>query len=298
MTAFFLPKNFDVENDDTVAPPRGIGLALRDVRKTYGTNAVLKGIDLSVDPGAFVAVVGRSGCGKSSLLRLLDGTEAPSSGQVAFERTTAERIAFQDARLRPWARVGANVAVGLGRRRRAPGARGEVMEALAAVGLAGRERAWPLELSGGQRHRVALARALVGNPGLLALDEPFRALDALARAELLEILEQAWLDRGFTAVLATHDVSVALTLADRVVVIEDGRVALDLAVEVPRPRRRGSAALAELEDRILRSLLGQHGRSQPEYSIEPPANTSRQASNAGRRRHGGSLGPGFAAGRP
>ncbi|WP_236024657.1 ATP-binding cassette domain-containing protein [Arenibaculum pallidiluteum] len=265
MTAITIARDPMAVGEPT-APRRGVGIALLGVRRSFGPREVLRGIDLAVEAGQFVAVVGPSGCGKSTLLRLLNGIDAPDGGRIAFERPTAARIMFQEARLLPWARVADNVAVGLGPRRKEPGAPARVLEALAAVGLSGREADWPAALSGGQRQRVALARALVSEPGFLALDEPFGALDALTRIGMQSLLERVWREQGFTAVLVTHDVSEALALADRVLLIEEGRIALDLPVDLPRPRRRGSVALAALEERILRILLRQD-RDQPDYMI-------------------------------
>jgi sulfonate transport system ATP-binding protein len=124
------------------------------------------------------------------------------------------------------------------------------------VGLAAKAGNWPATLSGGQRQRVALARALVSRPALLALDEPLGALDALTRIEMQEMIERIWQDQGFTAILVTHDVGEAVAMADRILVVEEGAIALDVDVDVPRPRRRGDPALAELEGRILERLLG------------------------------------------
>ena len=239
------------------APARGTALSLRGVRKAFGTRRVLDGIDLDVAPGEFVAVVGRSGCGKSTLLRLLAGLETADAGTLAADgapvaRSDADtRFMFQDARLLPWKRVLDNVALGL------PGtdARERARAALAQVGLADRAGEWPAVLSGGQRQRVALARALVHAPRLLLLDEPLGALDALTRIEMQQLIESLWRTHGFTAVLVTHDVSEAVALADRVVLIEDHGVALDEAVRLARPRSRGQAAFAALEDRVLQRVL-------------------------------------------
>jgi len=163
---------------------------------------------------------------------------------------------FQEPRLLPWARITANVEIGLGAVESSPQTRPRVIEALAAVGLAERAGEWPSVLSGGQKQRVALARALISRPRLLAFDEPLGALDALTRIEMQRLLEGIWLRDRFTAILVTHDVMEALTLADRVLMIEAGRVTLDLAVDLPRPRRRGSVELARLEESILDRLLG------------------------------------------
>jgi sulfonate transport system ATP-binding protein len=145
-----------------------------------------------------------------------------------------------------------NVALGLPRERRA-----EAAEVLAQVGLADRANEWPARLSGGQRQRVALARALVHHPRLLLLDEPLGALDALTRLEMQALIESLWRRLGFTALLVTHDVSEAIALADRVVLVEDGRITLDQRVPLARPRQRGSAAFAQLEEAVLRRVMQQ-----------------------------------------
>jgi sulfonate transport system ATP-binding protein len=155
----------------------------------------------------------------------------------------------------PWARVLSNVEVGLGRDRASPDAQARAEKALAEVGLDEKRGQWPAVLSGGQKQRVALARALVSQPRILAFDEPLGALDALTRISMQRLLERVWHDQAFTAILVTHDVAEAVALADRVLVIEDGRIAHDINVDIARPRRRGSADLAALEGSILRELL-------------------------------------------
>jgi sulfonate transport system ATP-binding protein len=172
---------------------------------------------------------------------------------------------FQEPRLLPWARVRRNVEVGLATPNGAPAWRhrsrdalareAQAHEALARVDLAGRADDWPAVLSGGQKQRVALARALVSRPRLLALDEPLGALDALTRIGMQELIEAVWRMQRFTAVLVTHDVAEAVILADRVLVLEDGRITADVAVELPRPRRVGDADAARIEGRILGYLL-------------------------------------------
>jgi sulfonate transport system ATP-binding protein len=156
---------------------------------------------------------------------------------------------FQDSRLLPWKRVLDNVALGL------QGGKDKAEQVLQKVGLQERKAEWPAVLSGGQRQRVALARALVHDPELLLLDEPLGALDALTRIEMQQLIETLWRERGFTAVLVTHDVQEAIALADRVVLIEDGRITLDERIALPRPRARGSAAFAHLEEHILARVL-------------------------------------------
>lgn len=170
------------------------------------------------------------------------------------------RLMFQESRLLPWQNVANNVAVGLARAQSRHERRAQADEALRQVGLAGRQRHWPMVLSGGQKQRVALARALVSHPGLLLLDEPLGALDALSRIEMQNLIESVWLEKGFTAIVVTHDISEAVTLADRILLLEQGRIALDVDVNLPRPRHRGDAAAAEVEGRVLDRLLWrQHG---------------------------------------
>jgi len=237
---------------------RGLPLTIRGLRKSFSDNEVLRGIDLHIPAGQFVAIVGRSGCGKSTLLRLIAGLESIDAGTIGFgEDTRAEdvRVMFQEPRLLPWARVLSNVEVGLGRDRASPDAQARAEQALTEVGLDDKRGQWPSVLSGGQKQRVALARALVSHPRVLAFDEPLGALDALTRISMQRLLERVWHDQAFTAILVTHDVSEAVALADRVLVIEDGRIANDITVDIPRPRRRGSADLAALEGSILRDLL-------------------------------------------
>ncbi|MBY0297079.1 MAG: ATP-binding cassette domain-containing protein [Methylobacterium sp.] len=258
-----------------VAPPAasgpgtGLAVTLRDLSKDFDGTPVIRGVDLHVPAGQFVAVVGRSGCGKSTLLRLVMGLETPSGGRIGLDPARAgsptRRIMFQEPRLLPWARVIDNVAVGLGEEGTARARQERARAALAEVGLADKADQWPATLSGGQRQRVALARALVSGPGLLALDEPLGALDALTRIGMQDLIERIWRAQGFTALLVTHDVAEAVALADRILLIEDGGIALDLRVEVPRPRRRGDPDLAALEGRILDHLLGERA-ARPETS--------------------------------
>jgi sulfonate transport system ATP-binding protein len=234
----------------------GLPLTIRALHKSFGDNEVLRGIHLHIPAGQFVAIVGRSGCGKSTLLRLIAGLETPTAGTINFGvKTRPEdiRVMFQEPRLLPWARVISNVEVGLGRARASSGER--AVKALLEVGLGDKRAQWPSVLSGGQKQRVALARALVSGPRVLAFDEPLGALDALTRISMQRLLERVWHDQAFTAILVTHDVSEAVALADRVLVIEDGRIAHDVNVDIPRPRRRGSANLAALEGSILHRLL-------------------------------------------
>ncbi len=247
-----------LQRDSRPATGRGLALTIRGLRKSFGPNEVLRGVDLHIPAGQFIAVVGRSGCGKSTLLRLIAGLETIDDGTISFgEPARAEdvRVMFQEPRLLPWARVLSNVDVGLGRERASPDARARAEQALAEVGLEEKRDQWPAVLSGGQKQRVALARALVSQPRVLAFDEPLGALDALTRISMQRLLERVWRDQAFTAILVTHDVAEAVALADRVLVIEHGRIAHDVPIDIERPRRRGSAELAALEGSILRELL-------------------------------------------
>jgi sulfonate transport system ATP-binding protein len=236
----------------------GVALALRGLTKRYADRTVLDGMDLQIRPGEFVAVVGRSGCGKSTLLRAIAGLETPDAGQVEIGSADAQgnaamvRMMFQDARLLPWKTVLQNVALGL------KGADEKARAALESVGLLARAGDWPSVLSGGQRQRIALARALVHTPRLLLLDEPLGALDALTRIEMQGLIARLWAERGFTAVLVTHDVQEAVTLADRILLVEDGRVTMDLDLALARPRTRGNPDFGAIEKYVLDRVLDAH----------------------------------------
>ena len=242
----------------------GLPLSIRGLRKSYGDNEVLRGIDLHIPAGQFVAIVGKSGCGKSTLLRLIAGLEKFDAGSISLGDAVKPediRVMFQEPRLLPWARVLSNVEVGLGRDRASSDAHSRAEKALTEVGLTDKRDQWPSVLSGGQKQRVALARALVSRPRVLAFDEPLGALDALTRISMQRLLERVWRDQGFTAILVTHDVAEAVALADRVLVIEEGRIAHDVVVNTARPRQRGSAELAGLEGSILSHLLSADDRT-------------------------------------
>lgn len=243
------------ERDETAEPKaiEGLEVVLAGVAKAFGERQVLETLDLTVPAGQFLAIVGRSGGGKTTLLRLVAGLDRPNRGSVAIGGAAVEglqrdvRLLFQDARLLPWQRVLGNVGIA-----REPGWRAAAEATLADVGLADRAHDWPAVLSGGQRQRVALARALVSRPGVLLLDEPFGALDALTRIEMHRLLARIWGEHRFTTILITHDVAEAVALADRVVVLREGRIAFDAPVNLPRPRREAAdPAAAALQARIL-----------------------------------------------
>ena len=237
-------------------PATGAQLQLQGLHKHYGRREILRNAQIDIPPGQFVAVVGRSGCGKSTLLRLIAGLEPVSAGSIRIDGTPLNglhadtRVMFQEPRLLPWRSVLDNIGLGL-----TDDAREHAPRALAQVGLAERGDEWPARLSGGQRQRVALARALLHRPRLLLLDEPLGALDALTRIEMHQLIEGIWQQHGFTALLVTHDVQEAVMLADRVILIEDGRIALDEVVALPRPRIPGDPAGAAIEQRILQRVL-------------------------------------------
>lgn len=226
-------------------------VTLRDLRKRFGKAEILRGIDLSIAPAEFVVLLGRSGSGKTTLLRLLAGMERPDGGVLKVPGASA--VVFQEARLMPWMRAGENVALGLeGTNHRARAA-----AALAEVRLGQCIDAWPSTLSGGEVQRVALARALVREPGFLLLDEPFAALDAVTRAQMQRLIK-ALHDRHRPAMLlVTHDIDEALLLADRVVILQEGRIGDSFVLDLPHPRSKDDAALAEGRRRIELALDAQ-----------------------------------------
>lgn len=236
---------------------QGIFIESQNINKKFTNTQVLKDLNLTIYPGEFVCLVGRSGCGKSTFLRLLAGLEKASSGEITLDGVVNEkvhsdiRIMFQDSRLLPWRTVIQNVALGLPKESYAL-----ALDALKEVGLEDKANEWPANLSGGQKQRVALARALVHKPRLLLLDEPLGALDALTRIEMQILIERIWQEHKFTVLLVTHDVSEAVILGDRVVLIEEGKITLDLEIKLPRQRERGTAQFAELEGNILSRVLG------------------------------------------
>lgn len=242
-------------------------LRLDHIAKTYpnttyptGTQALAQ-LTLSVEAGEILAIVGGSGCGKSTLLRLIAGLDRPSAGRVEVDGETitaphpAVGIVFQEPRLLAWLTVAQNIGFGLAHLPRAE-RDARVAAALERIGLHGHGDRWPRELSGGQAQRVALARSLVTRPRVLLLDEPFSALDAFTRADLQEHLLALWEDTRPTLVLVTHDIDEALTLADRIVVMQPhpGRIAAILNVHLARPRQPGSPDVEALKRQILRVL--------------------------------------------
>ena len=258
--------------DAGVASP----IAFRGVTRTFGSatgaRPVLRGIGLEVRAGEIVAILGPSGCGKSTLLRIAGGLDRPTAGIVTIDGTTVapydprSAVGFQEPRLLPWRTISANVALGLPRRTPRDAGRAHVARLLELVGLADFADHRPHEVSGGMAQRASLARALARNPGVLLLDEPFGALDALTRLKMQDLLLDVHAAEPTTVLLVTHDVDEALQLADRIILLgqdgdEPGAV-IRQTVVVPghRPRDRGSAELAELRGRLLDGLgIDRHG---------------------------------------
>ncbi|WP_329276845.1 ABC transporter ATP-binding protein [Streptomyces sp. NBC_01451] len=205
---------------------------LRGLTRSFGGRKVLDGIDLDIPAGQFTALLGHSGSGKSTLLRAVAGLDHEVEGSGRLTAPERVSVVFQDSRLLPWRRVLDNVLLGTDGKEAAAKGR----EALAEVGLKGRERAWPSELSGGEAQRAALARSLVREPELLLADEPFGALDALTRIKMHALLRELWRRHQPSVLLVTHDVDEAIVLADRVLVLEEGRIRVDLVVDHERPR--------------------------------------------------------------
>ena len=230
------------------ALPPGVAASVRGVSRSFGPRTVLNGLDLDIAAGEFVAMIGRSGSGKSTLLRALAGLDRDLTGSVEVRGPVA--VAFQEPRLVPWKRVLANVSLGL----REPSPAEVALQALGEVGLAERAAAWPLTLSGGEAQRASLARALVRSPSLLLLDEPFSSLDALTRISMHRLVLSLWARHRPAVLLVTHDVDEALALADRVLVLGDGRIAHSAAVTLPRPRDRDHSELTALRWRLLAEL--------------------------------------------
>ncbi|HET6499829.1 MAG TPA: ABC transporter ATP-binding protein [Amycolatopsis sp.] len=219
---------------------------IRGLVKEFGPRRVLDGLDLVVRRGEFVALLGRSGSGKSTLLRVLAGLDHDIEGETSTHGRVS--VAFQQPRLLPWRRVWHNITLGVD----TPEPRETARQALDEVGLADRMDAWPRTLSGGEAQRVSLARALVRRPDLLLLDEPFGALDALTRMSMHRLVTRLWQAHRPAVLMVTHDVDEALALADRVLVLADGRIAAEHVL--PRARPRKAAENAGLRVRVLSDL--------------------------------------------
>jgi sulfonate transport system ATP-binding protein len=234
-----------------MAPHPGLLTAAVQVRglvRRYDERAVLDGVDLDIAPGEFVALLGKSGSGKSTLLRALAGLDSDVAGTGELVVPAQVSVVFQDSRLLPWARVLDNVVLGLN------GAGDRGRQSLEEVGLAGRENAWPNELSGGEQQRVALARSLVREPELLLADEPFGALDALTRLKMHALLRKLCAAHQPAVLLVTHDVDEAIVLADRVIVLDQGRLVAQEQIELAAPRSPADPGFAAVRARLLDAL--------------------------------------------
>lgn len=239
-----------------------------------GQRLVLRDVSLTVGAGEVVAILGASGCGKSTLLRIAGGLDSPSAGAASIDGTAVAGIdarcavGFQEPRLLPWRSLADNVALGLPRGLDRAAGRERVAQLLDLVGLSASAGLRPREVSGGMAQRASLARALARNPGVLLLDEPFGALDALTRLKMQDLLLEVHGAAPTTILLVTHDVDEALQLADRIILLgaEDDRPGATIrrVVTVPgsRPRDRGSAELAELRAELLDGLgIDRHGHA-------------------------------------
>jgi len=229
---------------------------VRNLVRGFASKTILDNVDLDIAEGEFVALLGKSGSGKSTFLRALAGLDHDVEGTGTLETPESLSVVFQDARLLPWRTVIQNVTLGL------PGTDGQEAgrKALGEVGLAGRESAWPNQLSGGEQQRVALARSLVREPALLLADEPFGALDALTRIKMHALLQELCARHRPAVLLVTHDVDEAISLADRILVLDEGRFIEDLRIDLPQPRDHGDPRFAEFRSHLLGRL-----------GVEPPS---------------------------
>lgn len=231
-------------------------LQLNHIAKSYQDLKVLEDVTLRVKRGEFIAIIGKSGCGKTTLLRLIAGLETVTGGSIIQDDVPLQginrsaRVMFQNGRLLPWKKVIDNVGVGL---------KGEWKDAarkmLRHVGLEEWSDQYPAKLSGGQKQRVALVRALVHQPDLLLLDEPLSALDALTRLDMQDLVESIWEAQRLTAILVTHDVEEAVRLADRVILLEKGRISLDIPIDLIRPRKRFNPKFGRYVEEILAKII-------------------------------------------
>jgi sulfonate transport system ATP-binding protein len=216
--------------------------------RRFGDRTVLDGLELELAQSEFVILLGPSGCGKSTLLRLLGGLDLPDGGTVTVPRKRA--IVFQEARLLPWERVWRNVVIGV----HDGDTRQTALRVLDEVGLAARADAWPKTLSGGEAQRVSLARALVADPSLVLLDEPFASLDAITRLRMHELVRALRARHEATMLLVTHDVDEAIALGDRILVMRDGRIANDHPIDLDRERRSRGGERDRLRAQLLTEL--------------------------------------------
>jgi sulfonate transport system ATP-binding protein len=271
--------------------PEALAVQARQLGKRFGANQILDRLDLDIAPGEFVALLGRSGSGKTTLLRALAGLDGISSGTLQVP--PARAAVFQEPRLMPWKRAWRNITLGL----RGGDGRARAAQALAEVGLAHRENAWPSTLSGGEAQRVALARALVREPQLLLLDEPFAALDALTRIRMHQLILALWRKHRPAVLLVTHDVDEAVLLADRVLVLERGRIVADIAIDQARPRSAERRSFQQVRTRLLELLGVEIEAAEPEHEHEQEEELNAPGAGPAVRRQGATLNARLSRGR-
>ena len=251
--------SLDASVADSLAPSRtqqtsNVAVHIRGLSKAFADKVVLAGVDLDIARGEFVVLLGASGTGKTTLLRTLAGLELPDQGTVLVPK--ARTTVYQEPRLVPSMRVLGNVTIGQKSNERT---RGAGLKALSEVGLSSHAYAWPATLSGGEAQRVALARALVREPELLLLDEPFAALDALTRLQMQDLVADLFTRHQPAVLLVTHDVDEAISLADRILVLQAGSFVVDVRIHAAHPRDRNDPAFLDYRRMLLSSLgVGQH----------------------------------------
>lgn len=253
----------NAERLTTLPQGKALAVSVQHLVRRFGNRTVLDNIDLDISKGEFVALLGRSGSGKSTFLRALAGLDHDVVGEGSLQVPSSLSVVFQDARLLPWKRLIDNVTFGLS----GANAKARATQALEEVGLHNRHLSWPAELSGGEQQRVALARALVRNPQLLLADEPFGALDALTRLRMHALLRRLCQHHEPAVLLVTHDVDEAIHLAQRILILDQGKLTVDVAVNLPdqSPARENEIA------RIRRYLLQHLGVDTDLADATPPA---------------------------
>jgi sulfonate transport system ATP-binding protein len=237
----------EVHRPADAGKPDSPAVRVRSFTRRFGDTPVLRDLDLDIAPGEFVALLGRSGSGKTTLLRTLAGLDSPDGQDIAVP--DARAVVFQEPRLLPWKPIWRNVGLGLS----GGDVQARAEAALVEVGLGHRRDVWPCTLSGGEAQRASLARALVREPRLLLLDEPFASLDALTRIRMHELVMALWRTHAPAILLVTHDVDEAIALADRVLVLDGGRIAAEERIDLPRPRDAGGEFQA-IRRRLLHHL--------------------------------------------
>ena len=237
-------------------------ISIKNVSKQFEDVLALNGFSLDIKPGSFVSLIGPSGCGKSTLLRIIGGLETATDGVIYLDGKEIKKpgsdrgFAFQGSNLFPWLTVEKNIAFGLKARHIYKDKKKDVEEYIKLVGLDGFEKSFPHQLSGGMQQRASLARALVGHPSVLLLDEPLGALDAFTRINLQDEILRIWKKYNMTMVMVTHDVDEAIYMSDQVVVMSarPSKVEAVIDIDLPRPRARAQDTFQEYRTQILNVL--------------------------------------------